>query len=131
MMPETTTKVIRPKKLRAAVSNRLFEVPGLDGRKPSARRFRDLSENFADALGGAANLSDGQRMLVQRAAGITVAAEGARARLMCGEHVEIGELVKLENLADRAVRALRINLGAQPKARTLDDYLAGKQGEAA
>jgi hypothetical protein len=44
---------------------------------------------------------------------------------MRGEPIEIADLVKLENLADRAVRALNIrHKSAQPPA--LGDYLAGR-----
>jgi hypothetical protein len=58
------------------------------------------------AMGG--TLTDAQRILVQRAAGLNVVAEEARARAMRGEPVDLDELVKLGNLADRAVRALGI-----------------------
>jgi hypothetical protein len=108
---------------RARLTNRRQFVPGLDMRSQSARRYRDLIASFTNALGS--HLSDAQRVAVQRAAGLTVAAEEARARAMRGEPIEIADLVKLENLADRAVRALNIkHKGLKPPA--LDDYLAGR-----
>jgi hypothetical protein len=92
-------------------------------RSQSARRYRDLIASFTNALGS--HLSDAQRVAVQRAAGLTVAAEEARAKAMRGEPIPIADLVKLENLADRAVRALNIK-DRRPNPPALGDYLAGR-----
>src|SRR5687768_15605469 len=106
-MSEAISSVVKhPEKGRARSTNRPQFVPGLDLRSPAARRYKDLIASFTNALGGI--LTDAQQVAVQRAAGLTVAAEESRAKAMRGEPVEIADLVKLENLADRAVRALNI-----------------------
>jgi hypothetical protein len=118
------------KNARARSTNRLQFVPGLDLRSHAARRYRDLIAAFTDALGG--TLSDAQQVAVQRAAGLTVAAEEARAKAMCGESISIANLVKSENAADRAVQALNIRheaerpptSAARPGTFRLDECLA-------
>jgi hypothetical protein len=101
-------------------------IAGLDGRTVNARRVRDLAVTYTAAVGGTAAVDAMQRELILKAAQLNVAAEDMRRRSLKGEAVDIASLVKLENLAGRAVRAL--NLGAKRKAPTQDlhSYLASK-----
>lgn len=81
-------------------------IAGLDGRTAAARRVREVADTFAKALGGV--LDPLKRDAVQRAAELQVTAESLRTRSLRGEPVAPGDLIKAENLADRARRSLRI-----------------------
>jgi hypothetical protein len=83
----------------------------LDGRTLVARRRRELIAVYTAALGGAESLSEGQRIDIRKAAELTALAEQARARAMREGITGAGDLadmVKLENAAARAVKALGI-----------------------
>jgi hypothetical protein len=107
----------------------------IDGRTLVARRRRELIDVYTTALGGAAALSEGQRIDIRKAAELTALAEQARARAMREGASGAGELtamVRLEGMAARAVRALNIKpQAAQPKPPSLADYVASKRAEAA
>jgi hypothetical protein len=87
-----------------------------------------LIRAFTDALGG--TLTEGQLIDVRRAAELTALSEQARAWAMqegTGGAGELSALIRLESTAVRAVRVLGIKSGAaQPKPRTLADYLANR-----
>src|SRR5215213_10216404 len=95
-----------PSRGRAKLTNRPYCIPGVDGRTKPARRYRDIVKQLTAALGVTGD--DGQQTSVRRAAGLLVAAEQARASLIRGENIDLADLVKLENAADRAVRALNL-----------------------
>jgi hypothetical protein len=105
----------------------------LDGRTLAARRLRELIDIYTAALGGAASLSDGQRLDIRKAAELTALAEQARARAMREGASGAGELtamVRLEGMAARAVRALDIKPGAnRSKTESLAEYAARKAAE--
>jgi len=90
-----------------------------------ARRVRDLTSAFSAELQGDAPLSVTQEAAVRKAAGLLSAAEDLRARALRGDPVDMPALVKLENLADRAVRALH-RKRARPPAPSLGEYLRSK-----
>ena len=92
---------------RSKVTNDPRFVPGLDGRSPSARRRRDLVTIYRNAIGGRA--SELQLVQIRKAAELTAAAESLRGRMLVGETIDLGTLVKLEGEARRAVRALGIS----------------------
>jgi hypothetical protein len=54
----------------------------LDGRRQTARRFRDLIEITQNDLGGPELLSEGQRQLIRRAATLSICAETMEADLV-------------------------------------------------
>ena len=106
-------------------------IAGLDGRTVNARRVRDLAVTYTAALGGEQVLDALQRELVLKAAQLTVAAEDMRRCSLRGETIDVSDLVKLENLASRAVRAL--NLGKRDRPAPVFDphsYAARKRAEA-
>lgn len=107
-------------------------IGGLDGRTLAARRIRDLAVTYTAALGGAEGLSPIERENVLKAAQLTVTAEDMRRRSLKGEAVDIASLVKLENLASRAVRTLNLGGKRTVPQQDLRSYLASKAaGQAA
>jgi hypothetical protein len=66
---------------------------------------------------------------VLAAAELTVAAETARVQLLAGK-ADVDQLVKLENLAARAIRRLGIKPGTTaPPGPTMSQYLAEHEQE--
>jgi hypothetical protein len=99
---------------------------GLDGRTFAARRISELAQTYTAALGGTDAVDAMQREMVLKAAQLTVAAEEMRRRSLKGEAVDVASLVKLENLAGRAVKALNLNGKRKPPVQDLQSYLASK-----
>jgi hypothetical protein len=98
-----------------------------DGRSATARRFKDLVEDICGDLGGAANLSEGQRQLVRRAAMLSAESERLEAMAVRGEPDFDIDLYGM--ICDRLGRLFgRLGLERRPKDVTpsLGAYLAGK-----
>jgi hypothetical protein len=91
-----------------------------DGRTSGGRRVRDL---YRALLAGMNNPDDIRRAQALAAAELTVAAENARAELLAGLG-DIEQIVRLENLATRAVRRLGLQAATAPQGPTLAEHLA-------
>ena len=104
---------------RSAVSNgtKLFCVEGLDGRSQTARRFRDLVETMTLDLGGLDRLSEGQKQLVRRAAGLAIMSEGVEADLCRNMAFDAD---RYGQLCDRLGRCLQ-RLGLERVAKPVND----------
>lgn len=101
---------------------RLCTLESLDGRTVAARRARELATCFETELGG--NVTASQRIAVERAAALVAIAEDARARRLAGEpDVSLEDLVRIDNAAARAVKALGIKAAA-PKVPSIREYIA-------
>lgn len=103
-------------------------IAGLDGRTTAARRVRDLAVTYTAALGGIVDPME--RELILKAAQLNVAAEDMRRRSLQGEPVDIASLVKLENLASRAVRSLNLSGKRSTPAPDLQSYLKARAAAA-
>lgn len=104
----------------------------LDGRSAIAKRTLRLINRFVGALGGAARVSPVQMLAIRRAAELTVTTEQMRASALRGEPVDVLALVRLENLATRAVAALGLDQ-RQPEPKppeTFADLAARAQAAA-
>ena len=66
---------ISAKRLRSAITNGTHLLANLDHRLPWARRLKDLISDITSDLGGADNISEAERVLVRRAAMMTLQAE--------------------------------------------------------
>lgn len=106
----------------------------VDGRSVVGRRCRELIATFTRALGGASAIGEGQAVDIRKAAELTALAEQARSRALrrgMGSAAELSAMVRLEGMADRAVRLLGIKPGtAQPKRKTLAEHLANRTARA-
>jgi hypothetical protein len=116
------------KKGASKITNRPDRLTGLDNRSSAGRRRRDLIRGYITALGGPEKVSPAMMNDITRAADLIVIAEQKRAEALRGVAVDMGDLIRLEGAADRAVRRLAIKPGAQPAGPTLQEYLATKYG---
>jgi len=100
---------------------RARNAAGLDGRVRTARRIKAVAAELKAQVGVV------EAPLLQRAAELQVCAELLRGRLVRGESgVAVAEVVKLENLASRALRDLRnrATVTREPAGQALAQYLA-------
>jgi hypothetical protein len=117
----------KPRRCRSAVTNgsRLFvERPG---DTKWARRFADVLTEIVSDLGGADQLSEGQRQLARRCATIAIECEKLEGAAASGSAID---LETYGQLTDRLGRAFhRLGLKRQPRdvtAPSLREYLAQK-----
>jgi hypothetical protein len=119
--------VSRPSTTRSAISNGSRILEGVDGRSASARRFKDLVENFSRDLGGVDRLSEAEQSLIRQAASLTMRGEQLQAAIVRGEAVDPDELIRLSNTARRCLEGIQRR--EQPKP-SLAEHLA-KRGAVA
>jgi len=93
------------RRARSRVTNSAGHVAGIDGRSPLGRRIRDLFKAFRSRLDAAA-VDDVTAAKIKTAAETRAIAEEARAMFLRGETVSLEDIVRLENQAARAERAL-------------------------
>jgi hypothetical protein len=122
-------KLSRRATQRARVTNHHDLLPGLDGRTPAARRFRDLVSAFIADMGGIDCCSEIRLGLLRRLAAVTVQSELLEARMVNGERVDVSTLC---TLASTVVR-LSQRLGLERRARdvVVDNPLTYEPREAA
>jgi hypothetical protein len=100
----------------------------IDGRSKPAKRAKQLAAGFIARLGGG-DADIAMKAAVQKAAELAAVAEELRGRALRGESVDLGELVRVEGIADRALRAIGITPGKPPTSgQTLAQYLASTYG---
>jgi hypothetical protein len=87
----------RPSHLRSRVTNRSKLLEGVDGRRATARRFRDLIDDFTTELGD--DLSPAEHLLVRLAATTFLRVETLQAA--------VANLIRNVNAGARIVRELR------------------------
>jgi hypothetical protein len=107
----------RAPRQRSAVTN--GPMRRTSGNTAAGRRVRDLYRAFLQHMTNPADTIAQANAL--NAAELTVAAENARTKLLAGQG-DIEQIVRLENLANRAVRRLGIKPGTAP-ALTIRDRL--------
>lgn len=91
----------------------------------------DLASAIARELAPDSVLSDAQTAAIQRAAGLALLAEQARARALRRKRgSDLIALARIEGTADRALRAARALKHKQPTS-SLSDYLAERGTDSA
>jgi len=109
---------------------RLRTVGSMDRRTTAARRAGELVHTFETALGG--QLSAAQRLAVDRAATLLAIAQDAQVRRLQGDlSVSLEDIARLDNAANRAVRALGLERQREPAEPSLADYVASRKAGAA
>jgi hypothetical protein len=121
--PSSEGSRVTPASARARVSNHADLLPGLDGRGPAARRFRDLIGAFVADMGGISNCSEIKLALLRRLAAASVLAEQIEAQALNGSEINLAEYC---NLASTTVRiSSRVGLTRQTRnvTPTLTEYI--------
>ncbi|HEY7194900.1 MAG TPA: hypothetical protein VH439_14255 [Gemmatimonadales bacterium] len=116
---------------RSAVTNHKDLLPGLDGRRAEARRFRDLVLSFISDMGGLDQVSEIKLGLLRRLAAATVQAELLEARMVNGEQVDILTLCTLASTTVRIASRLGLERQAKNVTPTVRDYVSSINSEAA
>src|SRR5262245_11726696 len=95
---------VRAKKAMSRVTTGKDLLPGVDGRSPLARRYRDLLAALVNDQGGADHISEARMSLCRRFAAAACIAEAIEADLVNGKQIDTSEhcllsstLVRLAN----------------------------------
>ena len=113
----------RSKSNRSRVSNGQDLLPGIDGRSPMARRYRDIAAALISDMGGIDRCTEARLQLLRRFSAASVMAEAMEAELVNGKQINIVEHSLLSSTLVRL--AQRIGISRMPKNVTpyLHDYL--------
>lgn len=105
---------------------RFLTLDHLDGRTIAAQRAHELLAAFALQFGGVATMSAAEHAKCRLVAMTVAVAEDMQARQLAGEPVDIDQVVRAANAAERAIKTLG-KAAAKPPATgpTLAQYLAG------
>ena len=115
----------RPRRTRGGT-----ELPRIDHRSVTARRFRALIDGFERDLGGGP-LSVDDQTLIKQAAHLVLANERLQAEIASGQPVDADALVRVNSEARRAVSALRARTAKnRPAAGPSIDELFAVSAEA-
>jgi hypothetical protein len=114
---------------RARLTNHRDLLPGLDGRSPGARRFRDLVNAFIADQGGAENCSEVKLGLVRRLAAASVLAEMLEVKAVAGELIDVSEFCNLASTTVRLSQRLGINRVPKNVTPSIKDYIASITSE--
>jgi hypothetical protein len=101
----------------AAVGHRSPGHSHVDGRTMAARRVKALVSHFVAELDGPDAVSAVQMLRVRRAAELITTSEQMRAAALRGEDVDHLALVRIENLAARAIAVLHLDRNREPGMR--------------
>jgi hypothetical protein len=103
-------------------------LPGIDGRSPTARRYRDLVDAICQDQGGKDRMAEARVQLVRRFSAAAVLAEQIEAKLVMGQPVNIGEHAQLTSAMVRVASRIGINRRAREIMPTLNEYLTTQIG---
>jgi hypothetical protein len=109
---------------RSAVTNGSKLLVGIDGRSPTARRFRDLMQAYEAEIGG--DLTEVERGLVKQAAALTLRAEQMQADIVNGKAVDSDALIRISSTAKRILGAIGERASKRKPAAvpSIHDYVA-------
>jgi hypothetical protein len=125
-----TRAPIRGKASARAGKVRLLTLDHLDYRTCASRRARKLADGFEAELGG--SVTPTMRLAIERAAALVALSEDAKARRLAGDSaVSLEDIVRTDNAAARAVKALGTPGSAVPSPLTPAEYLARRAAERA
>jgi hypothetical protein len=113
---------------RSAVTNGSKLLVGIDGRSPTARRFRDLVQAYKAEIGG--DLSQTDMAMVKTAASLSLTAELRQADIVNGKMVDTNDLIRLASEARRIFAELAEKASKRkPAGPTLSQLLAEHEAE--
>ena len=111
---------------------RTVDIPGMsgmvDGRTREAKVYAQAVADICADLGGEDHVTRAELELVRRAAGLSVLASMAEARLLAGEEVDISQLTAIGNAQRRLLATLGLGRRAKDVTPSLAAY-AKRKGE--
>jgi hypothetical protein len=110
---------------RSAVTNGSKLLVGIDGRSPTARRFRDLVQAYRAEIGG--DLSQPEMAMIKTAAGLSLSAELMQAQIVNGISVNADDLIRLSSEVRRILDAIAEKAAGKRKpaaAPDIHEYVA-------
>jgi hypothetical protein len=118
-----TSSIPRQRRTRGGVP-----LPRIDGRKPSARRFRALALAYESELGGV-GLSESDKALIAQVCGIQLRLEELQAATVAGRDVSADEIIRLSSEHRRLLTSLRRTAAKnKPAGPGLQNYILEKYG---
>jgi hypothetical protein len=124
-LPEIAETASRSSKLRSAISNDPYRLPGVSMRGLLGRRFRDLVADIAAELGGVDRLSVIELALIRGAAMDVMRQEDMIGKMMLGQPIDHEELTRAGNSARSALTKLGIKRQHRNRTTvTLADIIA-------
>jgi hypothetical protein len=115
----------RPLRSRSRLTNGKDIVTGLDQRSRDYRRFRDILCQIIADLGGADQLSEGQRQLARRCATIAIECERMESQSVAGKKIDLEVYGALTDRLGRAFSRLGLKRVAKDVTPTLGQILRG------
>src|ERR1700733_523688 len=113
---------------RSAVTNGSKLLVGIDGRSPTARRFRDLVQAYKAEIGG--DLSQTEMAMIKTAASLSLTAELMQADIVNGKPGNTDDLIRLSSEVRRILDAIAGKAGKrkpEAAAQAWQDFLADHQ----
>lgn len=106
-----------------------IQLPRLDGRTVSARRYRDLVVAFEHEV-GIGSLTESEKSLIRQAAALTLRAEELQSALVLGADIDTDLLVRLSGTAKRILASIGAKATRKPAdgQNEISTYLANKYG---
>ena len=115
---------------------RTVDIPGMpgmvDGRTREAKLYAQAVETITSDLGGMDHVTRAELELIRRAAGLSVLASMAEARLLAGEEVDVSQLTAVGNAQRRILATLGLDRRARdvtPSALQWIDQQAAQRAE--
>jgi hypothetical protein len=108
---------------RSRVTNGQDLLPGVDGRSPMARRYRDICAALLSDMGGLDHCTEARLQLLRRFSAASVMAEAMEAELVNGKPINIVEHSLLSSTLVRLAQRIGINRRSRNITPTLKDYL--------
>jgi hypothetical protein len=121
----------RKTQARSRVSNGQDLLPGIDGRSPMARRYRDIAAALISDNSGIAHCAEARVQLIRRFSAACVMAEAMEAKLVMGEPIDVAEHSLLASTLVRLAQRIGIDRRARDIVPDLKDYLAARSEEKA
>jgi hypothetical protein len=121
--PSDRPRVGARKDQRSRVTNGRDLLPGIDGRSPLARRYKDIASQILVDQGGADRCSESRIQLVRRFAAAAVLAEQMEARLVNEQSINIQDHALLCSTLTRLASRIGIDRIPRNVLPTLSEYL--------
>ena len=121
--PTARSRVGLRKDQRSRVTNGRDLLPGIDGRSPLARRYKDIASQILVDQGGADRCSESRIQLVRRFAAAAVLAEQMEARLVNEQSINIQDHALLCSTLTRLASRIGIDRIPRNVLPTLSEYL--------